>query len=452
VISIKGDFWGAVHFDTPSCEKSNMQISKLRDILKKSVLFKDSFWAISGNGIGYALLLLSGIFVARFLGKDLYGQYGVVKTTMFYIASVATFGLNFTSTKYISELKKHNAAQVKSICQGSLNITILFSFVFAFILVVFAGSITSYLNEPDLKLSFQVLGIIVVFKSLSTTQFGLLAGFGVFKTIARNNVISGVVQFVICVLMAYLYGLPGVLGGLLFSQIFTYGINYTSLRIILKDFPNQHKHNYFGELLRFSLPIALQEIINTICKLAGVFLITKLSSAGELGLYSATSQWEVCVSFMPILLSNVILSHLSSSIGDNKRHNRTMRVMLLINFICTLIPAIIVYIFSNWIVSWYGPTFIGMNSVLNIIMFATVFNCCSNVFRAEFISIGKNWIFFSIRLLRDSVFLILAYWLIHKNEGANAAYYYAIAYAVSSVVFLLVIVINFVTISNKKTS
>ena len=66
--------------------------------IKKSQLFKDSFWAISGNGISYGLLLLGGIFIARFLGKDLYGEYGVIKTTMFNIASIATFGLNFTST------------------------------------------------------------------------------------------------------------------------------------------------------------------------------------------------------------------------------------------------------------------------------------------------------------------------------------------------------------------
>lgn len=427
-----------------------MQIKKLKDSIVKSVLFKDSFWAVFGNGMGYALLLLSGIFVARFLGKDLYGQYGVVKSTMFYFASVATFGLNFTSTKYIADFKKNNISQIKAISKGALNITLFISIGFALMLIVCADAIASYLNEPELKQSFQILGMIVVFKSLSTTQFGLLAGFGVFKTIARNNIISGIVQFVVCVLMAYMYGLKGALGGLLFSQIFTYVINYFSIRLILKGFPQQNNHNYTGELIRFSLPIALQEIVNTICKLAGVFLITKLSSVGELGLYSATTQWEVCVSFMPILLSNVILSHLSNSINDNKRHNRTMKIMLLINFIFTLIPAIFVYIFSVWIVSWYGPTFIGMGSILNMIMLATIFNCCSNVFRAEFISIGKNWQFFCIRFLRETIFLALAYWLIRTNQGINAAYDYAVAYAISSVLFLFVIVINYMTIIYKK--
>lgn len=80
-----------------------MEISDFKDRLLNSKLFKDSFWAVFGNGIGNALLLLSGILIARFLGKDLYGEYGVVKTTMFYVASFATFGLGFTSTKYIAQ-------------------------------------------------------------------------------------------------------------------------------------------------------------------------------------------------------------------------------------------------------------------------------------------------------------------------------------------------------------
>ena len=48
--------------------------------LKNNKFFKDSFWAVFGNGMGYALLLLAGIIIARFLGKDLYWEYGFVKT------------------------------------------------------------------------------------------------------------------------------------------------------------------------------------------------------------------------------------------------------------------------------------------------------------------------------------------------------------------------------------
>lgn len=367
--------------------------------IKKSQLFKDSFWAIGGNGISYGLLLLGGIFIARFLGKDLYGEYGVIKATMFNIASVATFGLNFTSTKYIAEFKQYDQSRLKAICQGALSITLITGIILAILLFIYAQTLAIYLDAPRLKIAFQVLGIIIVLKAVVTTQSGILAGFGVFKIIAQNSMWSGVVFFLMCIPMAYWGGLQGALGALLFSQAFNCCKNYVSLHYIMKKLPGQHTCNFVKELFRFSLPIALQEISINICNLGGVFLITKLSSLGELGIYSATNQWEIFITFIPVLLSNVILSHLSNSTNDRVRHNRTMKIMLLVNFVCTLIPFIIVYCLSRWIVSWYGATFTGMASVLNVVILAAIFNCCSNVFRAEFISIGKNWQFF-----RDTFF------------------------------------------------
>ena len=81
----------------------NFQKSKIIYIIKYSKLAGDSFWALFGNGLGNLLIMVSGILIARLLGKDLYGQYGVVKSTMFYIASFSCFGMGVTSTKYVSQ-------------------------------------------------------------------------------------------------------------------------------------------------------------------------------------------------------------------------------------------------------------------------------------------------------------------------------------------------------------
>ena len=69
--------------------------------ITNSVLARDSFWAVVGNGLGNAFLLLAGIFIARLFGKDLYGEYGVVKKKKMYYAKFDTFGLGITSTKLL---------------------------------------------------------------------------------------------------------------------------------------------------------------------------------------------------------------------------------------------------------------------------------------------------------------------------------------------------------------
>ena len=59
--------------------------------LQKSALFKDSMWSLIGSTIGRGLSLVAGILVARFLGKDIYGEYGIIKTTLVYIEIFFSF-------------------------------------------------------------------------------------------------------------------------------------------------------------------------------------------------------------------------------------------------------------------------------------------------------------------------------------------------------------------------
>ena len=72
--------------------------------LKKSRLLIDSFWSILGNVIGYSLLFIAGVIVARIIGKNLYGEYGMLKSIFTSIGMFSTFGLSYTGTKYVAEL------------------------------------------------------------------------------------------------------------------------------------------------------------------------------------------------------------------------------------------------------------------------------------------------------------------------------------------------------------
>ena len=83
--------------------------------LKQSSLAKDSFWSVFGNGMGNVILLVTSMLVARMLKKDLFGEFGMVKNTMFYIASFSTFGLGYTSTKFIAHAIEEHRSGVSSI-------------------------------------------------------------------------------------------------------------------------------------------------------------------------------------------------------------------------------------------------------------------------------------------------------------------------------------------------
>ncbi len=63
-----------------------INIQKLKTQIINSQLAKDSFWAIFGNVVGKGLSMIAMIIIARILGKNDYGEYG-----MGYIGTAAAY-------------------------------------------------------------------------------------------------------------------------------------------------------------------------------------------------------------------------------------------------------------------------------------------------------------------------------------------------------------------------
>lgn len=76
-----------------------MMLANIIAKIKTSKLLTDSLWSLGGNVVGKGLALLADILVARFLGKDIYGEYGIIRNTILTIGVFSTFGLGYTATK-----------------------------------------------------------------------------------------------------------------------------------------------------------------------------------------------------------------------------------------------------------------------------------------------------------------------------------------------------------------
>lgn len=405
---------------------------------KNSSLFKDSFWAVAGNGLGNFLLLVSGILIARILQKDLYGAYGLVKTTMFYVAAFSTFGLGYTSTKFIAEYIQKDDTKLRNIAVSSIKITLLTSITLCFLLFVFANKLADFINHPELSSPFRYLGVIIICRALSTVGAGLLGGFKSFKVLGINNVISGAAMLAISVPFTLLWGLNGALIALLCSQLLISILNLLAVRKKLKELVNQAAPSFTIDLLTFSIPVAIQELTYSLANWGASLLLTKYASLGEVGIYTACTQWNAIILFIPGLLSNVVLSYLSSSAADSNSsdHKKLIHRMLLINFCCAALPFLVVFCFSPLIVSFYGASFVGMKKVLNILIFSTIFTCLSSVLTNDLISEGKNWTLFIIRVIRDTIQVVALYLILINTGGANAALYYAVLSLMISILFI----------------
>lgn len=397
-----------------------MNVSAIRNKLLKSSLFKDSLWSIFGNGFGNFLLLLAGIFIARLLGKDIYGEYGLVKTTMFHFATFSTLGLGFSSTRFVAKYKDIDEGLLKGTIFSSLIITAVTSTFLCILLIIFSVPLAEFLDEPRLYMPFRFLGIIIVVKALATTSGAVLAGYKDFKTVGINSVVSGASMLFMSVVFTFLWGLKGSLTALALSQLILCLFNIIAIyKKILCYLKSHVAKSNSSVLLKFTFPVALQELSYTLSQWGMALILTKFGSLGEVGLFTAAAQWNAIILFIPVLLSNVVLSYLSGT-SSVKEQERTLRRMLLVNLFTTLIPFILVFLLSDYIVSFYGETFGGMKQVMNILVFSTIFDCMCRVFQSNLISEGKNWMLFSFRVLRDSALLISVF-LFLSVRPENAA-------------------------------
>lgn len=422
-----------------------INISKIRKSFFNNKLAKDSFWALIGNVSSRGLGLLAAIVVARYLGKDIFGEYGMIRNTIISLAMFSTFGLGYTATKFVAEYKNSNLNRLKIFCKYAVLMTLVVSGMMSILLFIFSSYIANVILEaPHLNIPLKFVAVWIVFNALTTTQIGVLSGLGEFKKMARINTIVGVVSFILSVILTYFFGLNGALLALLLSQLLNWYLYYVIVnKNISKESIGKKETVLLKEIISFSFPIASQEALSSITSWISCLLLIKLTTYGQLGIYTVAMQWSAVILFIPGILRNVILSHMSEVCQDSSKHKKILDQMLWINFICTLIPFIIILIFSEYIASLYGSTFKGLKKTLSIAIFMTIFMSMSNVYIQAYMSKSKNWLLLLFSLPKDLGIIFLTFILIKKNEvveGANVLVYSTL---IMNIVFFVIVALYY---------
>jgi O-antigen/teichoic acid export membrane protein len=78
-------------------------------------LAKGSFWSFTGTAAGKFIVLLTGIICARILGKEMFGELGIVRSTFNMFIVVGASGIGVTATRYISAYRKSDPNHAASI-------------------------------------------------------------------------------------------------------------------------------------------------------------------------------------------------------------------------------------------------------------------------------------------------------------------------------------------------
>ena len=141
-------------------------------------LVSGSFWSFSGAVVSRLLSLAAFVVIARVLGKEQYGQFGVVQSTISMFAVFAGFGLGQTATKYIAELRTTDPQRAGRIMGLAGLVALLTGVAFAAFLFIFAPWLAkTTLAAPELAPALRIGAFLLLFEAMNGAQVGALAGF-----------------------------------------------------------------------------------------------------------------------------------------------------------------------------------------------------------------------------------------------------------------------------------
>jgi O-antigen/teichoic acid export membrane protein len=398
-------------------------------------LARGVFWSMAGAVISRSLMLVATILVARMLGKTVYGELGIIQSTVSMFGVFAGFGLGLTATKHVAEFRQKDpdrAGRIIAISGLTAMVTGGFMAIGMFIFAPWLAEHT--INAPRLAGMLRVSALMLFASALNGAQIGALSGFEAFKTIAHVNLFVGLISFPLMVGGAYLGGLTGAVWALCINMGVNWLLNHIALRKEAKRFnvPFTFKHctREMSVLWRFSLPAVLSgAMAGPVSWICSALLVNQPGGYGEMGIFSAANQWYTMMLFLPGMLGGVVLPVLSERLGarDKKQSMKVMSFAIKMNALLVLPFVLLLSIVSPYIMNLYGEGFrSGWPTLVVVLLTAGILALQTPVGQIIAAS-GKMWIGFAMNT-GWAIAVILGTLLLIGNGSFGLAIARAIGY------------------------
>jgi O-antigen/teichoic acid export membrane protein len=376
-----------------------------------------TFWSVVGNGFGKMFTFIAMIFVARILGKEAFGEFGLVRSTAMTFVTFSSFGIGLTATKYIAELLHSDKERVGRI----IGLNYLLSFFMSLIItVIFYFSIPGLcklvLNAPNLVNEMRWGALSLFLMTFMSTQVGIMLGFQDFKGQASVALIVGFVAIPAYFIGAKFSGLHGTILALLFVTLTNVIINSI---FIFSNIKKRGLRYSFGDaykelpiLWKFSLPVVLCSIIpSTGLWICQMIQRSQPNGAGELGLYFALMSLYSIVMFLPNMFINVMIP-MTSEIQSQHNSIRFRKIIIVHSCFNIFIVSIIIFpimFFSRQVMMCFGNEFIIDFKIMFLFGIYCLLSAFLGIICMIMVSTGHAWFNFITIIIGTVTMLCFAY-------------------------------------------
>jgi O-antigen/teichoic acid export membrane protein len=387
-----------------------------------------AFWSLVGTGVSQTFGLIASVIIARCLGKEGFGEFGMIQATVSMVALFAGMGLGITSTKYVAQLRTVDppragriiafvgmAAWISS-AAVSLGVWFLAPFLAA-----------NVINAPHILYEVRVSTLLMLFSTVSGVQIGVLCGLESFRSVAQVNFAKGLTYCLLVSGGVWVWDLRGAVWGTVAAAVAACFIGFLAIRreCKAKGIPISRR-GLRGELpvlWQFSLPAVASGMLLLPTEWIMNAVVANIPQGYEqLGVFNAARQWYSIILFLPGILVQITLPMLSNLWGEGKL--RHYRKLLVVNsaLLTGLAGAVVVFvlIFRRAAMGMYGSGFAEYSLVLVLMCARGIIAQPNTVVGQAIWSIGASKAAMVLAMFRNIVLLSIFAFLYRRGAMGMA--------------------------------
>lgn len=383
---------------------------------------------MAGTVVSQALATLASIISARLLGRTGFGEFGMVVGTVGTFGWLAGMGLGVTTTKHVAQYRTVDPERAGRMLALSSRVAVLSGALVVAVLLIIAPELAARtLNAPHLALALRIGGALLYLNALNGVQQGALSGLEAFRAIARTNLIRGLVNCPLMVVLVWLYRVEGAVLATVATAGVGWWVNFRAVRGECRraGVPTHLKPDRadLPVLWHFSLPALISgALLGPVLWIANTLLAQQPEGYGQVGLVNASAQWRQLLLFLPTVVNQVALPPLASALeeqGEGALPNRILELAHGINQVVLWPVAALLVFLSGPIMGAYGEGFAQGRCVFALMVGGTAIGYVGNAITTMITSRGLMW-FATAQNLSWAVVLLGTVLGFAKSYGALA--------------------------------
>jgi O-antigen/teichoic acid export membrane protein len=272
-------------------------MSKAADMAKVSA--KGSFHLLWGLVISTVISSISTIFIARLLGSDLYGLYGIALISPSLIGVFRDWGINSAMVRYTAQfLSENRVSEVRSILFSGIIFEIAFGMTLSAVSFALSGYLaTEVFNRPEIASLIQIASISILATGLINAATAAFTGIERMELNSIMLICQSIIKTVIMITLVILgLGASGAILGYTVAIIIAGLIGLVLVWTQYKNLPKVSNFKleikaYIKTMLSYGAPLSVSSIIGGFQSqyysfLLPIFYVTDNSAIGNFGIAS----------------------------------------------------------------------------------------------------------------------------------------------------------------------